>query len=248
MSARRGSPGSRSASNSSAVPQDHRQQIVEVVGHAGGQPSDGFPLLSLLILLLQRAALSDVGARTERPDDLPLVTPVHGVAPFDQPFFARPGEHGFSAMERSPLTKSWSVALTVSRTLGRQARLGPIAPRQLILGPSQNVGALAIDRATFPSRSRANRMTSAVSRYRRARSRSCRRPTPPLCARRPRARARPPAVAPPGVVAVLVDAADLAGQCHAGVHRPREGPPSLPTRQIQPETWAGDAIGAAKKA
>ena len=43
-----------------AVPQNHGQQIVEVVRHAAGQPSDGFHLLRLLILLLQRAAFGDV--------------------------------------------------------------------------------------------------------------------------------------------------------------------------------------------
>ena len=43
-----------------AVPENHGQQIVEVVRHAAGQPSDGFHLLRLLILLLQRAAFGDV--------------------------------------------------------------------------------------------------------------------------------------------------------------------------------------------
>ena len=43
-----------------AVAQNHGQQIVEVVRHAAGQPSDGFHLLRLLILLLQRAAFGDV--------------------------------------------------------------------------------------------------------------------------------------------------------------------------------------------
>ena len=36
-----------------AVPQNHRQQIVEVVRHAAGQPADGFHLLRLVKLLLQ---------------------------------------------------------------------------------------------------------------------------------------------------------------------------------------------------
>ena len=60
MSAWRGSSGSRSRQQQLAVPQNHGQQIVEVVRHAAGQPSDGFHLLRLLILLLQRAAFGDV--------------------------------------------------------------------------------------------------------------------------------------------------------------------------------------------
>ena len=43
-----------------AVPENHGQQVVEVVRDAAGQPSDGFHLLRLLILLLQRAAFGDV--------------------------------------------------------------------------------------------------------------------------------------------------------------------------------------------
>ena len=43
-----------------AEAQDHGQQIVEVVGHAAGELSDGFHFLRLLKLLLQGAALGDV--------------------------------------------------------------------------------------------------------------------------------------------------------------------------------------------
>ena len=43
-----------------AEAQDDRQQVVEVVRHAAGQASDGFHLLQLLVLRLQRAAFGDV--------------------------------------------------------------------------------------------------------------------------------------------------------------------------------------------
>ena len=65
MSAWRGSSGSRSGQQQLAEPQNHGQQIVEVVRHAAGQPSDGFHLLRLLILLLQRVAFGDVQGNTD---------------------------------------------------------------------------------------------------------------------------------------------------------------------------------------
>ena len=51
-----------------AVAENHGQQVVEVVRHAAGQPADGFHLLRLLILRLERAAFGDVGAGAERAD------------------------------------------------------------------------------------------------------------------------------------------------------------------------------------
>ena len=43
-----------------AVPENDGQQIVEVVGHAAGESSDGLHLLRLLIPLLQRAAFGHI--------------------------------------------------------------------------------------------------------------------------------------------------------------------------------------------
>ena len=60
MSIWRGSSGIEIVQHQVAVPENHGQQIVEVVRDAAGQPPDGFHLLRLLVLLFERAALGDV--------------------------------------------------------------------------------------------------------------------------------------------------------------------------------------------
>ena len=63
---------------------------------------------------------------------------------------------------------------------GGQAGVDEVAPDQVALRRSQEIAAFAVDQPDPPSRSRASRMTSAVSRYNCARSRSYAAPTPPV--------------------------------------------------------------------
>ena len=56
----RSSPARRRRSERLAVADDHRQQVVEVVGDAAGEPADRLHLLRLPELLLERPPLGDV--------------------------------------------------------------------------------------------------------------------------------------------------------------------------------------------
>ena len=56
-----------------AVAVDHRQQIVEIVRHAAGQPPDALHLLRLQVLRLDPFALRDVAQRRLGPDDPPVL-------------------------------------------------------------------------------------------------------------------------------------------------------------------------------
>ena len=55
-----------------AIPQHDGQQIIEIVGHASGEPSNRLHLLGLLKLRLQRAALRDVQRNTDAAHRLAL--------------------------------------------------------------------------------------------------------------------------------------------------------------------------------
>ncbi len=56
-----------------AVAGDHHEQIVEVVRDAAGQASDGFHLLGLAKLLLQRSMLGDVFGEEFEKNGIPLL-------------------------------------------------------------------------------------------------------------------------------------------------------------------------------
>ena len=73
MSARRSSGGPKLSSTKLAVAEDRRQQVVEVVRHAAGQLADGFHLLRLPELRLERLALADIHADAEPMRRLVLV-------------------------------------------------------------------------------------------------------------------------------------------------------------------------------
>ena len=88
--------------------------------------------------------LGDVGAGTERADDLPAVVSQHRVPPLDQPFLARPRQHGVLA---DRLIAGRELAEPHSERVSqpnRKACLDPIAPQQLVSGPSENGTCVAI--------------------------------------------------------------------------------------------------------
>ena len=55
------------------VSRDHHQQIIEVVSDAAGEPADGFHLLGLTQLLLERAAFGDVFGEEFEEDGVAFV-------------------------------------------------------------------------------------------------------------------------------------------------------------------------------
>ena len=87
-----------------AVPENHGQQIVEVVRDAAGQPPDGFHLLRLLVLLFERAALGDVKRNPDAAHRCAVPVEVHA---------ARAGQppHGAVRPDRPVLDREIVAAL-----------------------------------------------------------------------------------------------------------------------------------------
>ena len=67
----RGSPGLKSRDQQLDVAEDDREHVVEVVGHAAGEPPDGLHLLRLTELLLRLAELALRASSRVPPFSLP---------------------------------------------------------------------------------------------------------------------------------------------------------------------------------
>ena len=96
-SSRFGSPGAEAIEDQIAVAVDHREQVVEVVRDAAGQPADRFHLLRLTELLLQPLQFRDVAGHANQPDHLSLVVAIHA---FRRQIVARHARGGEPLLER----------------------------------------------------------------------------------------------------------------------------------------------------
>ena len=118
--------------------------------------------------------LGDVGAGTERAGDLSVVMAEQPVAPLDEAFLAGPGDDGIlddeeiSAEQLSTLRSSFPHP-------DRKAGLIQSRPSNSSAVHPRSEQPYRLTSSIRPSRSSLSRMTSAVSRYRCARSRSSRR-------------------------------------------------------------------------
>ena len=100
-----------------AEPENHGQQIVEVVGHAAGQPSDGFHLLRLLILLLQCVAFGDVQGDADG---------AHGLAVLAEEHTARAAQPSHGAVRANRAVQYREIAARLHRLSNRREHGLPI--------------------------------------------------------------------------------------------------------------------------
>ena len=167
----------------SRVAEDGRQQVVEVVRHAAGELPDGFHLLRLTELRLERFALADIHADAEPMHRLVLRVARQPGAAGDPMRAAIGPEHAEFLLEvrARAVQPAPKDASTICRSSGWMSRKKPCTSLGPVRAADRTAAAIVADHVMLPGRhvelpdahaGRAERVVSFVPRS---------------CARRPRA-------------------------------------------------------------